>query len=132
MRRTAPFLVNAFAISYAERLALALLLSLALLLPSASAALAHWLPGAQTVIICTGSGMMEVTLDGENQPAKAIEHRDKPCVGVCGLLIAGAGAPFWLIAAQETEPAFALRVHPGADQARLAGILPKRGPPGVA
>lgn len=129
--RCASFFASALTLPFGERLLFAMLLSISLLLPASTAALASLLPGVQSVIICTGSGMVEVRLDEEGNPVALEESGEHPCLASAPVSAIDAPTPFWLKLAEDDKPRFAVVVHVGADQTRLGHILPKRGPPAV-
>lgn len=129
--RSPSFFASALKLPFGERLLFALLLSVGLLLPASTAALASLLPGVQSFIICTGNGMVEVRLDEDGNPVALEESSEHPCLASAPLSVIDAPMPFWLKLAADDKPRFAVVVHVGADQTRLAHILPKRGPPAV-
>ena len=62
------------------RLALVLLLSLGLVLPKAGWLVAHWVFGAQVVVICTGDQLVAITLDAQGAPVEASSTQTHDCV----------------------------------------------------
>ena len=129
--RSTSFFASALTLPFGERLLFAALLSVSLLLPASTAALASLLPGVDGFVICTGSGMVEVRLDEDGNPVALDESAERPCLASMALTVINAPTPFWLRLADDDRPRFAVVVHVGADQTRLAHILPKRGPPAV-
>ena len=129
--RSTSFFASALTLPFGERLLFAALLAVSLLLPASTAALASLLPGIDSFIICTGSGMVEVRLDEDGNPIALDETAEHPCLASMALTVINAPTPFWQRLADDDRPRFAVVVHVGADQTRLAHILPKRGPPAV-
>lgn len=130
--RSATFFASALKLPFGERLLFAALLSVSLLLPASTAALAALLPGVDSFIICTGNGMVEVHLDEDGNPAALTDTPERPCLASTALsAFDGPETPIWVRLAEDDRPRFAVLTHAGADQTRLAHILPKRGPPTV-
>jgi hypothetical protein len=89
------------------RLVLLLGVILGVVLPKTSAALADLgLSGGETVVICTGHGLQEISLSSEGTPAKApAPHEEAPCLLVHALdSVSQAALPVWVTLAREFHP----------------------------
>ena len=77
------------------RLALALMLVSSLVLPKTGWIVAHWLFGAQTVVICTGTQLITLTLDADGQPVETASPHVHDCAlsKAPGADLAGADLP---------------------------------------
>lgn len=104
-------------------------LIVALLLPRISAVVVEFIPGADTVILCTGSEYVTVTLDAEGNPTEVSETQDSDCLRSLVADLAPSLDPLWQKLSRDLSFAFALHEHPAPAGETLQRLEPSRAPP---
>ena len=106
-----------------------LVLIVALLLPRISAVVVEFIPGADVVIICTGSEYVKVSLDEDGAPVEVHETQDSDCLRSLALDVAETPTPAWQTLACDYSFAFSLHEHPAPAGETLKTLEPSRAPP---
>lgn len=100
-----------------------------LLLPRISAVVVEFIPGAETVIICTGSEYVTITLDADGAPVEVKETQDSDCLRTLAAGIDAAPTPLWHMLARSYSVAFARHEHLAPSGEVLKTLEPSRAPP---
>ena len=115
-----------------SRLALGVLLCVALLAPKLGTALSLLKPGGvQTIVICSASGMTTITLGPDGTPLSEVEINEEPCtMGVA--VVAEARPPaFWQVLARRIDQWAALHAHSDPTRPLYDRRRPARAPPSL-
>lgn len=92
------------------RTALILLLCVGLLLPKATATLAVLLPGSfSTIVICTGTEVVAISLDARGQPVGNTEIQDLDCLSEANPIADVQIDPQWQILHRHYNRRFSMR-----------------------
>jgi hypothetical protein len=113
---------------YETTVALIVLIA-ALLLPRISAVVVEFIPGADVVIICTGSEYVKVSLDEDGAPVEVHETQDSDCLRSLALVVAETPSPLWQTLARNYSFTFSLHEHPAPSGETLKTLEPSRAPP---
>ncbi len=100
-----------------------------LLIPRMSAVIADVIPGIQTMVICTGEGLITLTIGADGQPVEAVETEPHPCVMSEVLTLAYADVPLWQRLAADYAHDFAIRENTRVFDSHLSRIAHSRAPP---
>ena len=114
-----------------ERYAAALFLIMALALPRVSAVLVEFIPGIDTVVICTGSEYVTITLGPDGKPLDVDESSDNRCTLS---EMAGIGLrpqTFWQRLATSFDKAFSVAENQRLADLNLTFQQPSRAPPAL-
>ena len=114
-----------------ERWAALVFLIVALTLPRISAVLVEFIPGVDTVIICTGDSYVTVTLGPDGEPITVEESSDARCTLTDTIATADAPQPFWRHLALSYHHPFNILENKGFSREILARLEPSRAPPAV-
>ncbi|GAA6209426.1 hypothetical protein NBRC116601_27190 [Cognatishimia sp. WU-CL00825] len=112
-------------------MAAALFLIVALVLPRVSAVLVEFIPGVDTVIICTGSEYVTLTLGPDGTPIDVAESSDNRCTLSDTPELTVALQPFWHQLARGFQHPFKVVENGQSTLDRLAHLEPSRAPPAV-
>ncbi|MEJ6404335.1 hypothetical protein [Yoonia sp. 2307UL14-13] len=110
---------------------LVLLLIAGLLIPRMSAVIADVIPSIQTMVICTGEGLITLTIGPEGEPIEVVENQQHPCVMSEGVTFATVAIPFWQKLAADYFHAFAIRENTRILDDHLIRLALTRAPPVV-
>lgn len=114
-----------------ERYAAALFLIMALALPRVSAVLVEFIPGIDTVVICTGSEYVTITLGPDGAPIDIEESSDNRCTLS---ELAEIGIPpqtFWQRLASSFDRTFSVTENQRLADLHLTFQQPSRAPPAL-
>ena len=106
-------------------------LIVALLLPRISAVVVEFIPGIDTVVLCTGSDYVTITLDGEGSPVEVSETQDSDCLRGFADPIVQTPETLWQKLARSYAVDFTRRDHPAPASEVLKTLEPSRAPPVV-
>jgi hypothetical protein len=108
-----------------------LVLIVALLLPRVSAVLVEFLPGVDTVILCTGSDYVTVTLDAEGNPTEVSDAQGSDCLRSLAAEVSLDPSSFWQKLTRDFDVVFARLEHPSPGLDVLHFLKAPRAPPVV-
>lgn len=111
------------------RLGLLCLVVAGVLAPRVSAALTTVMPGFMTVVICTGTQMITLTLGPDGTPVSPQETTSAPCVLSDLAQSAPAQIPAWRALELPHARLFAIKTAPMPPVWDLAHSNPSRAPP---
>jgi hypothetical protein len=103
----------------------------ALLLPRISAVAAELLPGANTIVICTGFDYVTITLGDDGTPTKVSETTEGDCLRAADVALAETPEPAWQAWARQYALCFSCAENPHIAQDGLARLEAARAPPVV-
>lgn len=104
-------------------------LFIALLLPRVSAVLVEFIPGVDTVVICTGDAYVTVTLGPDGTPIESSESNDNRCTLAESFVVAGSPKIFWHQLALSHQHPFVVHENHAFAQGALLRLAPARAPP---
>jgi len=100
-----------------------------LIAPRVTAIIADVLPGVQTMVICTGEGLIILRIGPDGQPIEETEQAFNHCVLSDGTVVAQQAVPHWQMLAADYTDGFAVHENTAAEAAPLARPRLTRGPP---
>lgn len=112
-----------------ERYAALIFLIIALTLPRISAVLVEFIPGVETVIICTGSEYISVTLGPDGEPLYTEEIGEAHCTLSDVAQVDQAESPYWHILAASFHKAFSIKENWQLATLNFSPHAPTRAPP---
>ncbi|MEM7720271.1 MAG: hypothetical protein AAF222_13820 [Pseudomonadota bacterium] len=93
------------------------LLLWALLLPKLSVILLEFNPNIQTVVICTGTEMVTITVGPDGEPIHVDDGEDAPCVLTEDKALSVPSDPDWVALARSYAFAFVVNTNPALQRA---------------
>ena len=114
-----------------ERYAAMTFLVIALLLPRVSAVLIEFIPGVETVVICTGDAYVTVTLGPDGEPIDSEESSDSRCTLSDSIVVADAHKAFWHHLALSHHHPFVIHENHAVSRDALQRLEPSRAPPAL-
>lgn len=114
-----------------ERWAAALFLVVVLVLPRVSPVLVEFIPGAQSMVICTGDAYITVTLGPDGNPIEVSETQENHCTLSDIVQTSSMPEPFWHQLARSYQRPFSIREHSATHSDRIARLEPSRAPPAL-
>jgi hypothetical protein len=112
------------------RLTLVVAVATGMLLPRMSAVLAELMPGVQTMVICTGTDLITLTIGPDGTPIEADDTGALPHCTLADLIDhPNQTLPAWIALHAPEAPQPAILPHLSADQDRLNGLRLSRAPP---
>jgi|GEM_PF-3092366 len=112
-----------------ERYAALIFLIVALTLPRISAVLVEFIPGVDTVIICTGSEYISVTLGPNGEPLDTEELGETHCTLSEIAELDQAPLPYWHQLATSYQLIFSIKENQRLSSQKLLVHAPTRAPP---
>jgi hypothetical protein len=122
--------LNRFITVY-ERWAALVFLIVALTLPRISAVLVEFIPGVDTVIICTGDTYVTIVLGPDGEPVSVQESTDNRCTLTDTVATADAPQLFWRQLALSFHHPFHIHENTGFARETLARLELSRAPPAL-
>lgn len=114
------------------RLAFVVAVASGLLLPRMTAVLAELLPGVQTMVICTGTELITLTIGPDGTPIEADDTGALPHCTLADLVEpSGPVLPAWVALHAPEAPQPAILLNQAADQDRLTRLRLSRAPPAL-
>lgn len=114
-----------------ERYAAALFLIMVLALPRVSAVLVELIPGIDTVVICTGSEYVTITIGPDGEPLDVDESSDNRCTLSDMAGIGLRPQTFWQRLATSFDKAFSVAENQRLADLHLTFQQPSRAPPAL-
>lgn len=111
------------------RILLLFAICVGLLLPRMSAVLVELMPGLQSMVICTGEGLVVVTLGPDGTPIEQTDTPEHRCVMSENPAVADVTIPFWQRLAGDYHNHFGIVENLTLQPNDLMIIGPTRGPP---
>jgi hypothetical protein len=112
-----------------ERFAAVLFLTAALLLPRVSAVLVEFIPGVDTIVICTGSEYVTITLGPDGSPLSTTESSDNRCTLSEVAALDLPEPAYWEQLSADHQVAFSVKENQRLATLRLTLKAPSRAPP---
>ena len=97
--------------------------------PAHVGGLAQVLPGVQTMVICTGTEMITITIGADGEPVEIIDEDPHSCVMTKGILAEATDLPLWQQLALDHAHRFAVLENAHRRDDHLMQARPTRGPP---
>lgn len=104
---------------------------MALALPRVSAVLVEFIPGIDTIVICTGSEYVTITLGPDGEPLDVEESSDNRCTLSEIAEIGIRPQAFWQRLATSFDKAFSVAENQRLADLHLTFQQPSRAPPAV-
>lgn len=116
-------------VGFAVRILTVTLLLWAMILPKVAGVLLEWHPNIQTVVICTGTDMVTLTIGPNGKPIEVESEEDAPCVMTEETVIEVDVRTAWIALARDYRATFI--AHPSPLNGHLSKLLNRtsQGPP---
>lgn len=114
-----------------ENWAAALFLIIALIMPRISAVVVEFIPGVQSMIVCTGDAFVTITLGPNGEPLEVEESADNTCTLSDTAEFTAPITPHWHELARSYLRPFSVQEHSQTARDTLARLEPSRAPPAL-
>lgn len=100
-----------------------------ILAPKMSAVIVQLVPGIQTLVICTGNGLVTLTIDADGEPVEMPRAEVDHCTMVDANSLDASFIPPWRAFTGDHTRLFTIKLHPSPDDHRFNQIPPSQAPP---